>query len=193
MRQYYSEKFQRKVYEIFGGNYYATAETNSIIATLLGSCVAVCLRDKSTGVVGMNHFLLPGDIRRDDMLTSPSAKYGMHAMEILINAMMKLGAKREHFEAKVFGGGHVLDSSNSSVPDNNIMFVKAYLAMEEIPVVAEDLGGNNGRKILYFTDTTEVYLRRIGKDQVYYLDKETLQRAQKVEEKAGEVNLFGEG
>jgi len=190
MRQYYNEKFKKKVYEIFGGGYHATKERNAIIATLLGSCVAACLRDYQAGVTGMNHFLLPGDLRREEMLISPSAKYGMHAMEILINAMMKLGAKRDNLEAKIFGGGHVLDSTNSSVPDNNIMFVKAYLAMEEIPVVAEDLGGNMGRKILFFTDTTDVYMRKVRKDQVYHLDKETLNKVKKMEKQKNQVSFF---
>ncbi len=190
MRQYFNNKYNRYVYEIFSGGYYATDKKKVIITTLLGSCVSACLMDEKSGVAGMNHFLLPGDLRREDMIASPSAKYGMHAMEMLINSMMKLGARRNNLKAKIFGGGHIIEASNGAVSENNVSFIKAYLAMEEIPVLAEDLGGTLGRKILLFPDNFSVYLKKVKKEHVYQRDKDILSKTQKLKDKSGELTLF---
>lgn len=190
LKKYFDKKYNKHVYEVYAGNFFATKDKNVIITTLLGSCVSACLRDTASGVVGLNHFLLPGDVRRDEIIMSPSAKYGLHAMELLINAMMKLGARRDNFEAKVFGGGHVLDTKTSTVPSSNITFIEAYLAMENIPIIAKDVGGNMGRKILFFADTTDVYLKRVQKDKVYSIDKDFLSKVKKKVETPGDVTLF---
>lgn len=138
----------------------------------------------------MNHFLLPGDFSRSEVVTSPDARYGMHAMEILINSMMKQGASRDRLEAKVFGGGHILDANSSKIPENNVKFIKAYLSMEEIPIIAEDLGGTRGRKILFFADTTDVFLKRIQNDKVYRQDQHYLGKIKSKGDWSGELTLF---
>ncbi len=104
MKKYFNRKYNRNVYELFAGNYFATREKNVVLATLLGSCVAACLFDDRQGVVGMNHFLLPGDFRREEIVSSPNAKYGLYAMEMLINSMMKLGASRNNIRGQDFRG-----------------------------------------------------------------------------------------
>ena len=159
MKRYYHKEYKKYVYEIFLGGQYATKEENVIISTLLGSCVSACLVDFRSKVIGMNHFILPGDMRRQGILTSP--RYGMYAMESLIESMVKLGARRKRIEARVFGGGSIVNSRGRSVQKNNIDFIKAYLGMEGIPIMFEDLGGDYGRKIYFFSDTFEIHQKKI--------------------------------
>ena len=135
MYKRYSEKFKRNMVIIYPGEFYVS--DRDIIATVLGSCISVCIKDKKTGLAGMNHFMLPGDARSEDMFLSASAKYGMFAMEQLINEMIKKKGSKKDFEAKVFGGGHVLNfrKSDGNVPEANIDFVRAFLRMEQVAVV----------------------------------------------------------
>lgn len=161
MYKRYSDKFKRNIIIIYPGEYYVSSE--DIIATVLGSCIAVCIKDKKTGIAGMNHFMLPGDVRSEDIFLSASAKYGMFAMEQLLNDMIKKNGSKKDFEAKVFGGGHVLNfrKTDGNVPESNIEFVRAFLNMEQISIVNQDVGGYTGRKILYFPDTSKVLLKRL--------------------------------
>lgn len=161
MYERYSQKFKRKMIIIYPGEYYVSR--SEIIATVLGSCISVCIKDNRSGLAGMNHFMLPGDVRSEEIFLSESAKYGMFAMEQLINDLIKQGGNRASFEAKVFGGGHVLNfrKTDGNVPESNINFVKAFLNMEQIPITKMDVGGYAGRKILFFADTAKVLLRRL--------------------------------
>ena len=162
MLKRYSEKFKRNMVIIYPGEYHVSS--SDIIATVLGSCISVCIKDNKTGIAGMNHFMLPGDMRSEDIFLSSSAKYGMFAMEQLINDMIKKNGSKEDFVAKVFGGGHVLNSKkiDGNIPESNIEFVKAFLKMEQISVVTQDVGGYTGRKILFFPDTAKVLLKRLA-------------------------------
>lgn len=99
---YYDRHFDIEAAKILPGEYYATAR-DMVVVTVLGSCVSACLRDRTNGVGGMNHFMLPHCDDPQHPL-SPSTRYGTYAMEVLINHLFKLGAKRSNFEAKVFGG-----------------------------------------------------------------------------------------
>ena len=103
--RYHDKAFGCEAVKILPGEYFAT-DGDMALVTVLGSCVAACLRDPVAGVGGMNHFMLP----RDDTsgALSRSARYGAYAMEVLINQLMRMGARRERLEAKVFGGGNVL-------------------------------------------------------------------------------------
>ena len=157
----YSNNFKRNMVIIYPGEFYVSA--HDIIATVLGSCISVCIKDRKTGIAGMNHFMLPGDVRSEDMFLSASAKYGMFAMEQLINEMIKKKGSKNDFEAKVFGGGHVLNfrKTDGNVPEANIEFVRAFLKMEQIAIVKQDVGGFCGRKVLFFPDTAKVLLKRL--------------------------------
>jgi chemotaxis protein CheD len=149
---------------IHPGEFLATAD-DIVIATVLGSCVAVALRDTERAFGGLNHFMLPGSFDRSDRFGSRSAKYGMHAMELLINDLMKLGARRDRLTAKVFGGASMLGSGAdrlNKVPRSNIEFAFEYLATEGIPVVASDVGGTAARKILFYVRDGRVLLKRIS-------------------------------
>jgi len=193
----YSQKFGRDMIIIYPGEYHVG--TFEIIATVLGSCISVCIKDRKTDIAGMNHFMLPGDVRAEDIFTSPSAKYGMFAMELLINEMVKCGGKKEAFEAKIFGGGHVLNfrKTDGNVPESNIEFVRAFLHMEQIPILKQDVGGYSGRKILFFTDTSKVLLKRLNSTvDSKFIEEEKKYKAKlfqeqaRLKEEGGDLTLF---
>ncbi len=132
---------------------------NVALTTLLGSCVAACIRDPRTGVGGINHFLLPEDEGRGGL---GSARYGIHAMEALINEVLRHGAAKRDLEAKVFGGANVIDmSSGDTVGKRNALFVSEYLRAEGIAVAAADLEGARARRIYYFPDTGRARVLRL--------------------------------
>lgn len=104
---YFDRNFDCEAAKILPGEYYFTRKP-MLIVTVLGSCVAACLRDRTTGIGGMNHFMLPDGSGDGASPASASMRYGAYAMEVLINQLLKAGARRENLEAKVFGGGNVL-------------------------------------------------------------------------------------
>ena len=130
-----------------------------IIKTVLGSCVSVCMYDKEKKIGGINHFMLP--FWRGDELSSP--KHGNVAMGRLLKKMLHVGANKESIIAKVFGGARLLNfqSDHYRIGIKNIEVAKKFLRENEIPIVASDAGGDQGRKILFNTDSGEVYLKRI--------------------------------
>lgn len=155
---------------IHPGEYLATGD-DIIIATVLGSCIAVTLKDDGAGIGGMNHFMLPGEARfggqdgRPLSFAADDARYGVHAMELLINALIALGCRKGRLKAKVFGGGSVLGRGGSGldrVPNGNIEFAFEYLKSEAIPVVSSDVGGSEARKILFFVRDGKILLKRIA-------------------------------
>lgn len=117
------------------------------IRTTLGSCVAVCLFDPVARVGGMNHFLLPDG---QSGVRGPT-NFGVHAMEVLVNSVLKLGGQRARLQAKVFGGADLGTSTRVSVGHRNSEFAISYLAEESIPVVAQKLGGSTGMMVAFDT------------------------------------------
>lgn len=157
---YYDRTFDRDAAKILPGEYYFTGK-DMLIVTVLGSCVAACIRDRVSGVGGMNHFMLPdgGDI---DSPVSASMRYGAYAMEVLINDLLKAGAKRENLEAKVFGGGNVLRGFIAiNIGERNAQFVRSYLRAENIRIVAEDLNDIHPRKVYFFPRTGKVLVKKL--------------------------------
>ncbi len=163
------EEDQKKHITISPGEYYASVE-DVIISTLLGSCVAACLYDPVRQIMGMNHFLLsnPRYARRMPFAATEAGRYGIHAMELLINAMFKLGARRENIYAKAFGGASLLQlrtaDNFSCVGEVNVRFIREFLENEKIPLVSEDLGGESGRVVHFCSGSFSVYVRKIRKD-----------------------------
>lgn len=153
------------------GEYVACREL-SVISTLLGSCVAACLFDPVRKVIGMNHFLLATRryTRAASVIESEAGRYGIHAMELLINRMLKLGATRENLRAKVFGGGNVLRFLSGErndfyqVGDMNVSFVREFLRNEGIPILASDLAGDCGRIVHFRSDNYAVHVRTISQE-----------------------------
>lgn len=149
------------------GESYVTKK-DEIIFTLLGSCVAACLYDPVNRIIGMNHFLLAEQHAAHNaaLLASEGGRYGMHAMELLINQMLKQGAQRANLKAKAFGGGDVLKMGNKSrggqsIGAINCEFIETYLRTEHIPLVASALGGHVGRKIFFLASDFSVYVQKI--------------------------------
>jgi len=174
MKRFYSQKYKKQVIMLRAGEYYAS-KNGEILLTVLGSCIATCIYDHEKKIGGMNHFLLPGMIHPDEIMASKVGRYGMYAMELLIGELIKYGAKRENLAAKIFGGGNVLEfrKSDGDVTSSNIRFAKKFLELEGIPLQKKDIGGYNGRKILFFTDTAKVLLKRFDiKKEIKTLNEE---------------------
>lgn len=189
---YFDARLNTEVAKIFPGQYFVT-DRDIVLVTVLGSCVAACIRDSVAGVGGMNHFLLPETA--DDVMTpaSRSARYGTYAMEVLINRLMRHGARRQTMEAKVFGGGSVLpDLRSSGVGQSNARFIVNYLRKEGIHVAAQDLLDECARKIYFFPANGRVLvkkLRQLHNDTVVAREQDYSRRLMQVD-LSGEVELF---
>lgn len=131
--------------KILPGELYVT-EPPELITTLLGSCVAACIRDPTFGVGGMNHFMLPDSDPLEG--ADRQGRYGAYAMEQLINEVIKAGGRRERLEVKIFGGGRV-GTSRARIGEENVAFVERYLAREGFKVSARHVGGSLARKLIY--------------------------------------------
>lgn len=190
---YYDRTFDCEAAKISPGEYYYT-DKNMLIVTVLGSCVSACIRDKITGIGGMNHFMLPDSAKADkDSPVSESMRYGTYAMEVLINQLLRNGARRENLEAKIFGGGNVLRSfTTNNVGDRNAEFVKKYLKDEGIKVTGEDLLDIYPRKVYYFPKTGKVLVKKLKQLNNYTLVKreEAYSSKLKTNDVGGEVDLF---
>ena len=159
--RYFDRDFQVEAVKILPGQYYAAAGEGSI-CTLLGSCVSTCLWDPVLRIGGMNHFMLPGEPASPESPWAVSARFGVYAMEVLINDMLHLGADRRRLIAKAFGGARVLQSFGTlDVGAKNSTFVLAFLQEEGIPLAAQDLGGTSPRKLHFFPATGKVQLKRL--------------------------------
>jgi chemotaxis protein CheD len=137
---------ERKVH-IIQGEYHVTSDANVVLTTLLGSCVAACVRDPLAGVGGMNHFLLPGRETRERRLEAET--YGVHLMELLVNGLLREGARRERLEAKLFGGGRTMEGL-ADIGAMNADFAERFLANEGIACIGGSLRGDQGRRIQYW-------------------------------------------
>lgn len=159
---YYDRIFDCEAAKILPGEYYCTSR-DMLIVTVLGSCVSACIRDRVSGIGGMNHFMLPDSGAADgNSPISLSMRYGTYAMEVLINQLLKAGARRENLEAKVFGGGNVLRGFTTiNVGERNAQFVRSYLRAENMRITAEDLNDIYPRKVYFFPRTGKVLVKKL--------------------------------
>jgi chemotaxis protein CheD len=150
--------------KLLPGEYYVTT-VGERIATVLGSCVSACVRDRRLGVGGMNHFMLPLDASKGTSAwgaaASAATRYGNVAMERLINDILKLGGRRESLEVKLVGGGKVLEVMDFDIGARNIEFVRKYVADEGFGVAGEDLGGLFPRKVHYAPDSGKLRVKKL--------------------------------
>jgi chemotaxis protein CheD len=181
------------IVKVLPGEFFVTRKSDEMLLTVLGSCVAACIRDPIASVGGMNHFMLPqhksgswGDELR-------STRFGNFAMEKLINELIKAGCARDRLEIKVFGGGNVTDTNNAVGTDNS-EFVLRYLDAERLRCVAQDLGGTLPRRIEYYPMTGRVVRRLLGLHDKFAVDREEsdYQSRMRKQEPAGEIQLFGD-
>jgi chemotaxis protein CheD len=129
---------------VLQGEYRVTTDQKTVFSTVLGSCIAACIYDPDTGVGGMNHFLL-ANAREGG---AANARYGIHAMELLINGIMKKGAMRSNLKAKVFGGAK-MSANLSDIGAANADFVQRFLRDEGIPCISSSVGGTSARRVRF--------------------------------------------
>lgn len=159
------------------GDFYSSGSP-VIIQTLLGSCVSACLYDCKNNIAGLNHFLLaaPRYPKTQPLLLADAGRYGINSMELLINDMMKKGARRHLIRAKVFGAANILNLPETDdffkIAEINQRFIMEFLVSETIPLVAADLGGIRGRVIYFNTQSREVSLRYIPSTMEKALERE---------------------
>ncbi|TXG98039.1 MAG: chemoreceptor glutamine deamidase CheD [Nevskiaceae bacterium] len=188
--RYYDTRLGSEVIRVLPGDYHVTADDVGLVTTL-GSCVSACIRDPQAGIGGINHFMLPESEMSGSGIAS--ARYGGFAMEMLINEVLKQGGRRNRLEAKVFGGANVLQGITSTeVGSRNAHFVVDYLQNEQVPIVAEDLGGGHPRKLVYFPVTGRALVMRLAPLR----NREELEAERHYLESlrapvAGDVELFG--
>ncbi|MFL9926497.1 chemoreceptor glutamine deamidase CheD [Herbaspirillum lusitanum] len=188
---YHDRTFNCDTAKILPGEYYYTHH-DMMITTVLGSCVSACIRDRVSGIGGMNHFMLPDGGGETESPVSPSMRYGTYAMEILINDVLKAGARRENLECKVFGGGAVLRGMTAlNVGERNAKFVKNFLSAEGIRVVAEDLNDIWPRKVHFFPRSGKVLVKKLKQTDATLVNSER-DYASKLASKpvGGEIDLF---
>lgn len=194
MKTSFSKKHQKKIIEIFPGEYYATKNKDVILSTLLGSCVSVCLHDTVNKISGLNHIMISTKTRFSEKNLTADTRYGIHAMEMLINQMMKYGANRKYIKAKVFGGGKVLNQGDNSIAYNNINFAIDYLKEENFEILSQDTGGKHGRKIFFLSNSFKIYLRRINinsmLEPIYKKEAEVIKKYKNREKEESNLTFF---
>jgi len=154
---YHDHHFQYDAVKVLPGEYFVSAE-DLVIMTVLGSCISACIWDGRARAGGINHFMLPDGDSVDGF-----GRYGSYAMELLINEMLKKGARRESMQAKVFGGAAVMAGfTTMNVGDRNTKFVLDYLATERIPVVSQDVLDIYPRKVCFFPVTGKALVKRLA-------------------------------
>lgn len=185
---YLDHHFQYNAVKVLPGEYFVANE-NLVIMTVLGSCIAACIWDSRMRVGGMNHFMLPDGDSMD-----VSGRYGSYAMELLINEMLKLGARRETMQAKIFGGAQVMHSfTTMNVGERNTAFVVNYLQTERIPIVSEDVLDIYPRKVCFFPVTGKAMVKRLAHAHPEALvaeEKRGNARTVAQETSGGSVDLF---
>ena len=179
--------------KVFPGEFYVTSKPDEVLVTVLGSCVSACIRDRRTGIGGMNHFMLPHSHAGKWAGDLQSTRFGNFAMEKLINELIKAGCTRERMEIKVFGGANVTDSSNAVGSDNSA-FVMKYLEAEGLRCAAQDLGGTLPRRINYYPATGRVVRRLLGNNERSMVHREEHDYGKRLQKQqpAGEIELFGD-
>jgi chemotaxis protein CheD len=137
-----------KTIAVIQGEYAVSADPDVTMSTVLGSCVAVCLFDPINRLGGMNHFLLASSSHED----SADLKYGVNAMELLINKLLRLGAERQNFKAKVFGGARMTEHARD-IGSGNAAFARDFLEKEGIACISASLGGAQARRVQFIPTT----------------------------------------
>jgi chemotaxis protein CheD len=186
---YYERHFAKSAVKVMPGEFFVASE-DVVLTTLLGSCVSACLWDPNAKVGGMNHFLLPESGGADPL--SDSGRYGAFAMEQLINELLKRGARKGALEAKVFGGGHVMEKFTTiDVGTRNAEFVLKFLRTEAIRIASQDLLDVHPRRVAFFPSSGRALSKKLAKADRTLIAEEQQYSAQIARAKVGgEIELF---
>jgi chemotaxis protein CheD len=195
INRYWDDRLQVWSAKILPGELYVSTH-GEMICTVLGSCISACIRDQTLGIGGMNHFMLPvqGDhrVQWGDSEVTGATRYGNWAMEYLINHLIKLGAKKERMEVKLFGGGQVL-ANLTDVGQRNIIFAYDFIRKEGLNVRNADVGDIFSRKVLYFSDTGSVKVKKMAtgrNETIIRRERDYMKNIEKDVTKPGDVELF---
>lgn len=180
-----SPEIRERMVHVVQGEYAVVSEPGIVLSTILGSCVATCLWDPVAAVGGMNHFLLPGD----EDSGSDSMKYGVNAMELLVNGLLQRGALRSRIQGKLFGGAHVIRNF-SDIGAKNVEFALKFLQMEGIPCVGQSLGGPQARRIRFWPLTGRAGQMLLDPSNAEVISAERARPAPAPASAAGSVELF---
>ncbi|MFK7161376.1 chemoreceptor glutamine deamidase CheD [Marinospirillum sp. MEB164] len=190
---YHDPYFDQPAVKLLPGQYYVTGQ-DKMLVTVLGSCVAVCLRDPHLNLGGMTHFMCPLDFGAPKLIDQ-GLVYGGYALEILVNQLIKRGAVRERLQAKAFGGGDVLAAPDSQmIGQRNVDFMRSYLAAEQIPLISESLLGPYPQKIYFFPATGRVLvkkLKRLNNNTIFEREAAYCEQLLQVHI-SGNIELFSE-
>jgi chemotaxis protein CheD len=180
------------------GEYYVTRHDEGIL-TVLGSCISACIRDRVSGIGGMNHFMLPivpgGEpVEWRAAGLGAATRYGNYAMEYLINEIMKNaqnGCMRENLEVKIFGGSRVIKST-TDIGNLNVAFVRDYLKTERMQAAIEDVGDIYPRTVIYFPSSGLVRVKRLQNMNTKLIAEREEKYIKSVAGKpvAGDIELF---
>lgn len=179
---------------ILPGEYYVTRE-DEVLDTVLGSCVAACVRHPRLGIGGMNHFMLPGASGGGEdaweSLANRATLYGSASMEQLINRILRAGGTRQELEVKIFGGANML-SSRTDIGGRNVRFVRDFLDHEGLPIISEDVGDACSRHVRYFPRSGRARVRRLAFTRTQRVESQEQRYLQGLENAslAGEIDLF---
>ncbi|WP_419759420.1 chemotaxis protein CheD [Acidisoma sp.] len=173
------------------GEQHVENDPKAMLTTILGSCIAACMWDPVRRLGGMNHFLLPGEDNQvpEANAGGSSARYGVHAMELLVNALLRRGARRESLQAKLFGGGRMIRGL-TDIGEMNATFAERFLKAEGIPVVGGSLRGNQGRRIQFWPVGGRARQVLLRPDTLTVFQTEFQVSASKPPAQTGAVELF---
>jgi chemotaxis protein CheD len=164
IKRYWDKQNDIEAAKLLPGDYYVTSN-HELLTTVLGSCISACIRDKVTGIGGMNHFMLPETTQHKlnagaEAVVGNATRYGNYAMEHLINTILENGGKRKNLEVKIFGGGKIIPTLGD-VGSKNVQFVLEYIDTEALRLVSQDLGDIYPRKVNFYPKTGKVRMKKI--------------------------------
>jgi len=151
------------------GEFHVSGDPDVVLSTILGSCVAACMHDPGARLGGMNHFLLPGADGEGDLRSA--TPYGVHAMEMLVNGLLRAGARRERLEAKLFGGGRMLEGL-TDIGLQNAAFAERFLRQERIALAGASLRGDRGRRVQFWPTSGRTRQKLLGQEERTVFAKE---------------------
>ncbi|MBI3903018.1 MAG: chemoreceptor glutamine deamidase CheD [Nitrosomonadales bacterium] len=195
VRRGWHNAFDAYAARLLPGEYYVTPHNEGVYTTL-GSCISACIRDRVTGIGGMNHFMLPASASGDkdgwkSTSLSSATRYGNFAMEHLINVILKNGGQRQNLEVKLFGGGRIMKNM-TDIGMRNISFARDYLQTEGLRVTSEDVGDIFPRMVVFFPATGKVRVKRLRSLHNNTIAAQETQYLGSIEDKpvSGDVELF---
>ena len=181
---------EKKIH-IVQGEQYVDDNPNTVLTTILGSCIAACIWDNTLGLGGMNHFLLPGTDAgsQQRMLEGDAMRFGVHAMELLVNGLLGRGAQRHRLQAKLFGGARMIKGL-TDIGELNATFAERFLKAEGIAIAGGSLRGEQGRRIQFWPVTGRARQVLLAKETESIMRAERTRPVPPTPPSQGAVELF---